>query len=266
MEKLHIQFKQGQQADWPLEPGVHRLARGADGVAGFGGMPGTPLVQFCVDKRGLWLQVADGNGNGVHVNGRPVRRMALLRAGDSIHVDGAEMQVRGQARPLPAHAGASVREEVDDPCMVLRGVGGPLHGRSFPLTRPHDVGSAEDADIRIAEAGVAPRQLRLQRQGRQVWLTGLTAERSAWVNGVAVRDALLSAGDQVVFTPQARFVLDVPWPAAATLAPLPEAEIDDAPEIEVMSLRQSAKRWPWLLLAALLLGAGLSALLLFGRG
>ncbi|MFT4255679.1 MAG: FHA domain-containing protein [Pseudoxanthomonas sp.] len=265
MEKLRIHFKQGQQADWPLEPGVHRLARGADGVAGFG-VTGVPLAQFCADKRGLWLQVADGNDNGVHVNGRPVRRMALLRAGDTLHVDGVEMQLRSQARSLPANAGQAMREDADDPCMVLRGVGGPLHGRSFPLTRPCEVGSAESADIRIDEAGVAPRHLRLQRQGRQVLLTGLTSERSVWVNGVAIRDALLSAGDQVVFAPQARFVVEMPWSPAIAPVPVPVAETDDAPEIEAAPLRQSVKRWPWLLLAALLLGTGLSALLLFGRG
>ncbi|MFT3762081.1 MAG: FHA domain-containing protein [Pseudoxanthomonas sp.] len=266
MENLRIHFKQGRPADRLLAPGVHRLLRGSGGTLDFdGGAPGVLLAQFCVDRRGLWLQVAAGVHGGIHVNGRPVRRMALLRAGDVVHADGVEMQVQGRA--APAGVAGVVQDDESDQCVVLRGIGGVHHGRCFPLSRKYEVGNAEDADIRVDIPGATLWRARLERVGSQVRLTGLDAGQEASVNGVLVRDALLSAGDQVVFGPQSRFAVEVPWPAGD---PLPgDGEAGDTAETEVArspppSLLQSAKRWPWLLLAALLLGAALSALLLFG--
>ena len=86
---------------------------------------------------------------------------------------------------------------------------------------------------------------------------------------MAVRDALLAAGDQVVFDAQHRFVLEVPWApsARAEESALP----DDAGQTPQQGDTQpavtaSVRRWPWLLLAAVLMAAALSALLLFGAG
>lgn len=45
------------------------------------GWPGW-LLQLCNDRRGIWLTVAILL---VHVNGRPVLQLAMLRAGDSVH-------------------------------------------------------------------------------------------------------------------------------------------------------------------------------------
>jgi hypothetical protein len=79
---------------------------------------------------------------------------------------------------------------------------------------------------------------------------------------------LLAAGDQVAFDAQHRFVVEVPWQEAGGEAP--QLVDDDAREGVVddgrSTGRQSVRRWPWLLLAALFLAATLSALLLFGAG
>src|SRR3546814_5590969 len=81
----------------------------------------TRFRSFCVDRRGVWLAVADG-ARGVHVNGREVRRMAMLRVGDAVYVDGVEMRVIGSTAPeLP---GAALHEPTSngtgDPRVVLR--------------------------------------------------------------------------------------------------------------------------------------------------
>ncbi|PZQ23195.1 MAG: hypothetical protein DI562_19000 [Stenotrophomonas acidaminiphila] len=86
---------------------------------------------------------------------------------------------------------------------------------------------------------------------------------------MAVRDALLVAGDQIVFDAQHRFVLEVPWAPSAKLEDA--AAIDDAASASAEPAApakpaSSALRWPWLLLAALLMAGALSALLLFGAG
>lgn len=254
---LHLHFSNRQQADHPLATGVLRLVRQANGTLGLGdAVPGALLAQFCVDRRGLWLQVANG-ARGIHVNGRPVRRMALLRAGDAVYADGLELLVRGAPRtPDPAMAA------VDDPCMVLRGVGGAHHGRSFTLGQARMVGSAPEADIRIDLPSFAPRHALLERQGSQVLLRDLGSAEGTVVNGMPVRDAVLAAGDQVVFDGQHRFVLECPVSPAAPAAQ--GGAQQRAPAVPSAPAARSGVRLPWLLLAAILLAGALSALLWFG--
>ena len=94
MTELQLHFSNRQQADHPLSPGVHRVVRQPNGVLAIGeALAGVLMAQFCLDQRGLWLQVPNG-ARGIHVNGRPVRRMALLRGGDAVYVDSVELLVR----------------------------------------------------------------------------------------------------------------------------------------------------------------------------
>ncbi|KAF1722401.1 FHA domain-containing protein [Pseudoxanthomonas wuyuanensis] len=265
MENLRLHFVNRQQPDRPLHTGVHRVVREAAGTLGVGDQAqGALMARICVDRRGLWLQVANGM-RGVHVNGRPVQRMALLRAGDSVYLDGAEILVQASHQDVdavpernPAQAG--------DPRIVLRGVGGPYHGLSFPLSQPLLVGRARDADIRIDDPLCAERHAQLELRGERVLLRDLAGGEGSAVNGVRVRDAMLAAGDQVVFGPQHRFVVEIPWLASASSAQ-ERTEDDDAsapPAAPEPQVAASSRRWPWLLLAAALLAAALSALLLFG--
>lgn len=266
MQNLQIHFSHRDPPDRSLAPGVHRLVRMANGVVDLSkDVQGVRLVaQLCIDRRGVWLQVADGI-RGVHVNGRPVRAMAMLRPGDVVHADGVEFLLRTPrpALQLPTEtqdAGALAR----DPRIVLRGVGGPHHGRSFTFDRPLLVGSAPDADIVIDDPGFAPRHARLERVGDRVMLRGLGAEGTQ-VNGVMVRDATLESGDQLVFELRYRFVLELPARAVPKAIPERDPAADTVAEALSGPVRHaSMRRWPWLLLAAALLAGGLAALLVFG--
>lgn len=249
-------------------PGVQRIVRHASGQVRLGDGSVGPLLlaQFCTDQRGVWLQVANG-GRGIHVNGRPVRRMALLRAGDAVYADGAEMLLRGECEQVP-HPPEAPSEGGDDLRVLLRGVGGRHHGRSFTLDKPRSIGSDPASDILIDDPAFAPRHARFERHGDKVLLRDLGSAEGSQVNGVSTRHCWLQAGDQVVFEGNHRFVLEVPLgPVSAPTAFLPED--DEVPErvkpstaVPVKPKRQ--RRWPWLLLSALLLGAAISALLLFG--
>jgi len=259
MSELRLHFSNQQQPDVPLDPGVHRLVRQANGRLGLGeGVQGALLVQFCMDRRGLWLQVANGV-RGIHVNGRPVQRMAMLRAGDAVYADGVELVV--QAPREAANADLAGGDHADDPRVLLRGVGGQHHGRSFTLDQPRLVGSAREADIRIDDPAFPARQARLERHGECVLLKDLGSPEGCVVNGLRARDAVLRAGDQVVFEGRHRFVVEFPGGVLPAEAP-PAAEPE--PVAPVPAPARRGVRLPWLLLAALLLGAALSALLLFG--
>lgn len=267
VENLRLHFGNRQQPDRALVTGVHRVVREASGLIGVGdNAQGALLAQFCVDRRGLWLQVASG-GRGIHVNGRPVQRMALLRAGDTVYLDGAEILVQASHQGLDAVPQPDPGDN-NDPRIVLRGLGGQHHGRAYTLSQPCVVGRSPSAAIHIDELGLAERHAQLERRGDRVLLRDLGSPTGSMVNGMPVRDALLAAGDQVAFGSQHRFVLEVPWQEASGEARelADDSGRDGTGESPVEANRHSMRRWPWLLLAALFLGAMLSALLLFGAG
>lgn len=264
MDTLRLRFA-GNDADLPLTGGVHGIGRIAGGNGALGPVPSSPAVAFCVDRRGVWLTVPPET-RGVHVNGRPVRRMAMLRVGDAIFVDGTEMRLVAAQPPRQPDAGFDDSgTEPGDARVVLRGVGGQYHGRSFTLERPRLVGRAPEADIRIDEPAFADRHARLEIHGGEVVLRDLGSAEGSVVNGEAVRDAVLQAGDQVVFDAHHRFVVEAPAPARASRS----VEADDPGSLEVPALQArgaSGMRLPWLLLAALVLAGLLALLLLFGAG
>ncbi len=259
MNDLHLRFCDGRQPDLPLEPGVHALGRTPAGL-GPVEAEGPALLQLCNDRRGVWMTVNEGM-RGVHVNGRPVQQVAMLRAGDSIHADGSELLLyaANDDRALPPST-PPVRDPAGNLRMVLRGVGGPYHGRCISLDRPRRVGSAAAADLRIEGAGIAAEHALLEAGNGLALLRHAAAD--VLVNGRPVRQAVLHSGDQIVFGVQHRFVLEgppLPAPEPPRTAPSTEADAPPAPP---------RRRWtqgvPWLLLAALLLAAALTALLVFG--
>jgi len=297
---LRLRFPNNEPADLELRPGVHAIGRDADGLTTLV-PPGAALARFCVDRRGVWLQVGEGV-RGLHVNGRPVRRMAMLRAGDAVYVDGAELLLLGAA-PLPAPPGALTADPqaaappasnaitsdpaASDPRVVVRGVGGSHHGRSFTLAQARRVGCGAGCDIRLGEstagkgpvrpqhtpsghAPLEPGQLHahLERHPDGV-LLHTTGGHSAVVNGHRVSDALLRAGDQVVFDAQQRFIVEAPLGRSDAVGgpsphPIPkDAEVTDAVPQPRKGAR-SMRRMPLLLLAAALLSAALSLLLMYG--
>jgi hypothetical protein len=264
VEDIRLKFAGTGVAELPLGPGMHAIGHDGDGTIGVVDEQQPALVRFNVDRRGIWLTVDDA-AHGVHVNGRPVRRMAMLRVGDCIYVDEVELVlVAGTPPPtVPAKLGNAPVDIISDPRIVLRGVGGHYHGRSFTLERPRLVGRSTDADIRIDDSTFADRHARIDLQGDVIVLRDLGSATGSVVNGAVVRDAVLKPGDQVVFDAHHRFVIEAP--ARAPQHDLPPA-LDESRESgrRVAAIDPSARRLPWLLLAALLIAGALSALLLFG--
>jgi len=264
MPKLLVHFSQHAQPDQPLAPGVQKIVRQANGSIRLveASQGSLLLAQLSLDDRGLWLQVATGV-RGVHVNGRPIRRMALLRAGDAVYVDGVEMLIQGEVDSpvLPPSAQAAVN---DDEPRLLRGVGGPHHGRSFTLDRPRVVGRGSDADIEIDEPALAEQHARIELHGERVLLRDLGHGEGSRVNGVAVRHCWLQGGDQVVFDGQHRFVLELANDPQQRPAPREEFVFNDTDAEPAEVAPRGVRRWPWLLASALLLAGVLSLLLWFG--
>ena len=262
---LSLRLPDSELPDLVLSPGVHAIGRGDNGLPCIVDDPGDALAQLCIDRRGAWLQVHDGV-RGVHVNGRPIRRMAMLIAGDAFYIDGVELLLLGDP-PDPADTEASHTHH-SDTRMVLRGVGGQHHGRCFSLDVPRRLGRGAGCDIRIAEASSADQQVVIEPHETGVLLRDLGAGAGCLINGHRAKSARLRPGDQVVFDAQHRFVVQSP----KTAMPAGQFGLGDGGDTSSLTaaprpapVRPSlVRRMPWLLLAALMLSAALSALLLYG--
>lgn len=260
MNELRLRFNDGDQPDLVLGHGVHALGRLPTGLGPVA--PDAPwLLQVCNDRRGIWLTVADAV-RGVHVNGRPVQNVALLRAGDSIHLDGNELLLAaGSDDREPVAPPGAPRDPVANLRYALRGIGGAHHGRAISLEQARRIGQSRDADIRIDGPAIADDHASIEIVGQQVLLRATGGD--VQVNGHRVRELVLRAGDQVAFDVRHRFVLEGPPPQVATRSPRPDYPADvDAPPLPPRA--GWLGRTPWLLVAAALLGGLLSALLLFG--
>lgn len=252
---LQLHFPNRQQADVPLTSGVCPVVRHASGqiLAGISAVGMLPLARFSLDARGLWLQVIH-DGSRVHLNGRPVQRMAVVRAGDQLNVDGQDIHVIGRHDTV---------EEDLSALALLRAHGGRLHGRAFSLQRAWVMGSSREADITLDDRNLPPLLLRVHNAQGQLHLQVLPEGRTVGVNGIACTQCRLHAGDQIVIDAMHRFVVESPrppvpaWPGDAPALP---RTATPAP----VAATPARAAWPWLLLAALAMAAMLAALLMFG--
>lgn len=228
-------------------PGCFRRAR--PGESG--------LLLLRHDARGTWLFRRRTDTPAVHVNGRPLHRLARLHPGDSVHCEGVDMllglPVSRKATRLPQPDAGSMRL----PWPVLRGLCGADHGRAIVLDAECTVGGTGAAiqpdghDRPLARVFVA--------EGK-VWLDAGTPCR---VNAEPLSQAQLQAGDQLVFAPGCRYLLELPGAATASLPAEADAgawDAEDAPE----DAPSAARGWLLMLAVASALGLALAALLWFG--
>lgn len=256
MKQPFLRFCDSSQPDLAIAAGVLAFGRDASGQLATVDAQSPWLLQLSNDRRGLWLTVAE-QVRGVHVNGRPIQQVAMLRAGDCIHVAGRQLLLLSEVDTRPATEIAPPQDPVASVRLVLRGVGGRHHGRSISLDRPCRIGSAPDSELRIEGHGILPQHAVVEGSNGQVLLHA--HGDAVQVNGQPTREAVLHGGDQITFGPQHRFVLEAP-PAPVPLPQKFDPELDAAP---VPPRHGWANRIPWLLVAAALLAIGLSALLAF---
>ena len=282
---MRLSFPNGEHADVQLDQG--EVSIGSDpgnGVAVAGAGLAAHHAVFRVDaQRGILLHLGAGSG-GAHVNARPVREFAMLRLGDTVSLGGLQLMIRpddertilrdvpppADANPDPSYRAAASR-------VVLRGIAGAHHGRTFSLQDPLVVGRAAGVDVRLDEATLADQHARLEQLGDRVVLRDLGARDGAVVNGVPMRNAVLHPGDQITFL-QHRFVLEAPGlpprgsmafapaPRIATTQTMQAVQVADAaPVSQSAATAQTGSRfnYGWLLLAAAAIAAATVAILIY---
>jgi pSer/pThr/pTyr-binding forkhead associated (FHA) protein len=213
---MQLMFPNGEHASVEFDHGEISIgSRAGQGLS----LPGKSLAphhaSLVSDRRGLWLRVPAGTP-GVHLNARPVRRIALLRIGDQVCLEQVQIVLsEGDADaidriipPTPPPPLADT-QRVSASRVVIRGVSGNLYGRSFTLTEPKVVGRGAGCDIRIDDAALAERECQFELHGDRVVLRSLGHGEFTTVNGIPVGDAVLAPGDQVVID-QHRFLVEAP--------------------------------------------------------
>jgi pSer/pThr/pTyr-binding forkhead associated (FHA) protein len=279
---MRLSFPNGEHADVIVAQGEVRLGAAADNrVAIAQAGLAEHHACFVVDpQRGILLRLLPGS-NGAHVNARPVRKLALLRLGDVVSLGELQVLVKPDSdadvqSDVPADPPAAVdaAQRTAASRVVLRGVGGPLFGRSFPLDAPLVIGRGSDADIRLDDPALAEHHARLEHHSDRVVLRDLGSAEGSVVNGIPVRSAVLHPGDQLAVE-HYRFVLEAPG-----LPVRGSAAFDSSPRsgggitqtmraVEVGAAAPAAAGDPgrgniwWLIGAALLIMVALAALLFY---
>jgi len=261
MEAVRLHFPSTDIEPLRLCEGTHEIGW-RDGLPGPVTGAGEAPLTLNVSRRGIWMSVSATPAR-IHVNGRRVHRIALLRSGDVIHIDNAELRLTS---PPPPHAqeppSIPTPAPETDPRLVLRALGGPDHGRCFTLGRTRLVGRSAKADVQVDDPACGERHAWLEPCAGLLWLRLIAPSGQALVNGQPVREAALRAGDQVAFSPRHRFVVETPQ------VPPPVQRAPDAattpPTLLPSSPSPPLRPLIWLLAAAMLLAAVLAGVLLLG--
>ncbi|MFT3806131.1 FHA domain-containing protein [Arenimonas sp.] len=213
---MQLKFPNGEHDDVAFDQGEVAVGSRVPHGISLSGRGLAPLhASFVADRRGLWLRVPAGTP-GVHLNARPVKRLAMLHIGDQVCLEQVQLVIGEDSshvieRNIPGATPPALGEaqRVSAVRVVLRGVSGAHFGRCFTLVEPRVVGRSASCDIRIDDPGMADRHAQFELHGDRVVLRSLSQQEGAIVNGVSVRDAVLSPGDQISFD-QHRFILEAP--------------------------------------------------------
>jgi pSer/pThr/pTyr-binding forkhead associated (FHA) protein len=283
---MRISFPGKEQDDTLVGTGETRIGAAADNSIVVGGSGVAPHhLRLRLGERGIELAVLDAQAR-THVNTRPVREKAILRLGDVVSLGSVsfvlqpdrDSDIRNDIPPPAAPAAANGLPAR----VLLRGLSGMRFGKIVPVRGRLVVGKDAQADLDLDEAGMAARHAAIEFADDTIVLRDLGAGATTYVNGIAVRDAILRAGDQICFG-RDRFLVEAPGlPQRAVYGAAPAWRVsadptitqtmqaislpDEAPATDAGAVRGDTGAgkndiW-WLIAAAAVIASGLALLFL----
>lgn len=237
-------------------------------------------ARIVMDRRGCILEVLDSAAR-THLNARPVRERAFMRAGDTVCFGTIPVMLKQDsdaAIRTSLNDATSPPKDLDAPParIVLRGLNGPWSGKSIVIERRLVVGSGAGSDLVLEDDGVAAQHAAIENHGDAVFLRHLGEDSGTAVNGIFLKDAVLHSGDQIVFNQQ-RFVLEAPGlpvrggeqaeelPGARPITQIMQAVQLPKPERKSEPPAAASHSIWWLIGAGAVIGLGIVALLLWGN-
>ena len=209
---MRLSFANGEHADVVVDAGAVVLGS-ADGNAVV--LPSRDVAlrhaRVTIDARGGVLEVLDPAAR-THVNARPVREKAQLRCGDVVCLGKVAITIkldRDEMIETQFPAPSTLPPAAQPPRVVLRGVSGSHFGKTIAVNPRIVIGRDPGCDLVVDETGLALQQATLENIGEAIYLRDLAATDLMSVGGVPARNAVVHAGDQLVFG-RSHFIVEAP--------------------------------------------------------
>ena len=179
--------------------------------------------------RGIELLVQ--NKSDVYVNGRPVKAKALARLGDMVLLGPVKMLIKADsdsrdAPPPSVNDGVGPGIKNLAARAMLRAVSGQYFGKVIGLKMRTTIGRGSECDLVLDEPEMSRQHACIESTSSGIYLRDLGSVNGTYVNGIAVRDAVLKPGDQIAFDHN-RFLLET-----VGVSPI---ELITAPALSVLS-------------------------------
>lgn len=164
------------------------------------------------------------------LNGRRVEAESSIKPGDVLLFGRVGCQVLSGGKPLPVTAtrerpqpaADSVRETSRTqvrgvvPSLVLRGLSGPVFGRSFALRDGLLIGRSRDCDVCVQMQEISRQHTRLRIIAQQVVVEDLGSTNGTFINGLRISGSrTLEPGDELGID-TVRFTLISPGASSTT--------------------------------------------------
>jgi hypothetical protein len=201
-----------------------------------------------LDARGLVLSVLGNSGAATLVNGREIRELAILRAGDELALGPIQCCVQSGDGPRelpPATSPSNVAVSGTYPRVIVRGLSGDWLGRFARLRETLSFGSDADCDIDLPPQCAAAIHSALELGLEGIFLRAAAAGNRVEVNGYECENAVLKPNDQLKIGGE-RFLIEAPGYRPVSVTPIPEPsasttgvmrriEVDAPPPLEAGS-------------------------------
>ncbi|MEP7042110.1 MAG: FHA domain-containing protein [Dokdonella sp.] len=273
---MRLSFANGEHADFVVDGGAVSLGNADGNTVVLASREVAPWhARMTVDPRGAVLEVLDANAR-THVNARPVREKALLRCGDVVCLGPVTIALKADRDDMiltsvPAESSSTPAASTQPARVILRGVSGGHFGKTIAVNQRLLIGRDAACGLVIDEPRVAPRHATLEHAGEAIYLREIDGSGGLFVNGVAVRNAIVHPGDQLAFE-RNHYIVEAPGLPLRGESGLRDAQVitETLDAIRYDDLAQDgahAQRaiW-WLIGAAAVIAAGIALMIWRGVG
>lgn len=209
---MRLSFANGEHADFIVNAGTATLGTAEDNALVLASGEVAPRhARISVDARGGVLEVLDPAAQ-THLNARPVREMALLRCGDILCLGSSVITIkldRDDMLQAPVAPASALSRASEPPRVVLRGLSGRHCGKTIAVNPRLVIGRDARCDLVLDDAELAPQHATLEVLGEAIHLRALDASATVSVAGLTASQAVVHAGDQLVFG-RSHFIVEAP--------------------------------------------------------
>ncbi|MBL4682002.1 MAG: FHA domain-containing protein [Pseudomonadales bacterium] len=209
---LKIQFKDGRSEPVLLGAPGKTIGRGAindivideNGVSGF---------HADLKVEGELVTISDVNTKtGTQVNGDLLSGPTTLRAGDTIKIQGVELEVveeeSGQGAKTLVLSGTVLLGMIPDGWSLIAN-SGPEKGQQIPINERTEIGRALECDISILEPALSRKHAEIEPKDGKLIIRDLGSANGTFVNGEKIDEMILKNKDVLQFN-KISFIVKAP--------------------------------------------------------